>query len=342
MWPRTAPGSKVETKTIAKPEDLPFISIIIPARNEEENLKTLLDSLKNIEYPNYEVIVVDDQSEDKTAAIAASYEKVRVIQSQARPGGWLGKNWACQQGGIKALGDVLLFLDADTKLYKDSLSRALSFMRANEADLISPLYFHRCETFWEKLLGPGYFYFVAPLAFFEKPRLKQLFANGQFLFFKKSFYQKIGGHEQVKEEPLEDLAFGQLCVRTNARYFVFTDPALYSVRMYPSFYDLYRGWRRNFRAVFHYITPTAPLEVILMLGPLLGGGLFWKTPLTALSMVLGFSFLLYWQRRLGEFSFWGVLFWPVSFVIFNGIMCFALYDLILNRKLVWKGRQIKV
>ena len=110
----------------------PRVSIVVPARNEEHNMPLLLDSLAKLDYPDYEVVVVDDRSTDRTAAVIAAFANVRMVAGVERPTDirWGGKQWACVQGAAAATGDLLLFTDADTVHEPDSLRRAVAAMAA--------------------------------------------------------------------------------------------------------------------------------------------------------------------------------------------------------------------
>ncbi|MEK7355550.1 MAG: glycosyltransferase family A protein, partial [Bdellovibrionota bacterium] len=127
--------------------EMPHVTIVVPARDEEENLTTLLPSLKALDYANFDVVVVDDGSTDKTMDVASTFG-VTVIEAGPKPTGWVGKNWACARGAEIAKGDFILFTDADTRHRKDSLTKVVAFARSRHAGLVTAPPFHLAPTWW--------------------------------------------------------------------------------------------------------------------------------------------------------------------------------------------------
>lgn len=318
-------------------KSLPKVSIIIPCRNEAHNLPVLLSSLSELNYPNKEIIVVDDQSEDITASVASAFA-VKVVRGTERPEGWRGKQWACQQGAMQARGDWLLFTDADTFHFPTSLFEAVRFSVDRQLDLLSCLPFHRCTSFWEKLVGPFHFLVLTSTAPFAKPRSKKVFAIGQYLLFRRDFYEKLGGHAAVKDELVEDLPLVNRCLAINGVYEVFTRRPLFSVRMYDTFADFVAGWRRNFRAGMAGSAPSALFEMLIVVAGLAAGGHISSGWIWLLPCLIGISFLLLRQRFIGEFSWLGPLLLPFSLGLFCFISALAAWDETSRRPQVWKGR----
>ncbi|PZS10287.1 MAG: hypothetical protein DLM70_00665, partial [Chloroflexi bacterium] len=180
-------------------ENFPSVSIVIPARNEESRLPALLRSLAALDYPDLEVVVVDDQSIDGTARVARDFG-VRVIEGAEAPSGWTGKCWACWQGAAMTTGTYLLFTDADTVHGTRSLTRAIQAATSRRAALLSLLPRHRCETFWERLLVP-----YAYALYFAGGRRGTGIANGQYMLFEGDAYQRTGGHRAVRGSLVEDV-----------------------------------------------------------------------------------------------------------------------------------------
>lgn len=314
----------------------PLVSIIIPARNEEKNLPLLLESIKKLTYPKLEVIVVDDHSSDRTFEVARSFG-VQVISSAPLPEKWNGKNWACHQGALQASGDFLLFTDADTSHRPDSVERALRFFNNSRADLISALPYHRTETFWEKWMGPFHaLVYVATTP--NRPRLKRLFAVGQYLLFSKGSYRKLGGHEAVASKYPDDLSLANLCLKSGGTYSVHTGRPLFDVRLYDSFRAAVNGWRRNFLAGIQKSRIQATAEVILAIFALTGSGRAFDGALTAVPAVLSWLVILVRQRSFGDFSAVGVLVIPFSLALYCWVTVLALFDFASGNTLVWKER----
>jgi chlorobactene glucosyltransferase len=237
------------------PTDTPFVSVIVPARDEAMNIYTCLSSLTGSRYPAFEVVVIDDGSEDGTGEIArkmapGNARQVRVVEGSALPPGWLGKPWACAQGARLSEGEMLLFTDADTIHGPDLLGRAVASLQRDKADAVTVAGRQLMETFWERLVQPQVFLSML-LRFFDlegsvaKGRWRDAIANGQFLLFRRDAYESIGGHEAVRSEVVEDLAFAQLLVRRGMKLAVRMGEDALATRMYRSLGHLVEGWSKN-------------------------------------------------------------------------------------------------
>lgn len=233
----------------------PSVSVIVPARNEALNIEACLRSIAASNYPDFEVIVVDDRSEDDTAARARSVAaglpaRVTVLDGEALPDGWLGKPWACNQGARVASGDVLLFTDADTTHAPELLARAVRGAQEDEADLFTVVGRQLMESFWERLVQPQIFMtMLFRFPNFERTarndRWRDAIANGQFMLFRRSAYEAIGGHECVHDEVVEDLALAQHVKRAGLQLRVRSAESVLATRMYRSLSDLLEGWTKN-------------------------------------------------------------------------------------------------
>jgi len=196
-----------------------LVSVLIPARNEEINIKRCLYSLIDQSYKNLEIIVLDDDSDDQTynvvKNISKNYESIKVVKGEAKTLGWTGKNWACYQLSKYANGDFLLFVDADTKLQKNTIAETVNEMNNNDVDLISLFPNRVTNTAIDKIISVtiGWFIFSClPIIFSNKnPIFSSAF--GQFLLFRKGAYFSIGGHESVKDKILDDFELGRLITK---------------------------------------------------------------------------------------------------------------------------------
>lgn len=194
----------------------PKVSIILPARNEEEFLEKCLDSLLEQDYENYEIITIDDSSDDSTGRIISEYakknSKVIHVSARPKPEGWMGKNWACMEGYRKATGELLLFTDADTKHSKNIVSLAVAHLISFNLDALSVIPKMLTFDFWTKISLPM-------ISTFLHTRFSALNVNnsskktayffGSFFIMRKTTYDKIGMHESVKHEIIEDGALGK-------------------------------------------------------------------------------------------------------------------------------------
>jgi glycosyltransferase involved in cell wall biosynthesis len=328
LWPRASRGGQ----TI---NEWPFVSIIIPARNEANNLPPLLESLKALDYPNFETIVVDDSSTDATGAIAESYG-VQLIQAGAKPEGWFGKPWACHQGSLAAKGEYFLFTDADTMHRPQSLRIALDELLSKSASGLSALPFHQNLRLWERLLGPFQLLLVALTNPYGNPEPGRVFAIGQYLLFPKVHYDKIGGHEAIKNEAIDDLSLANRVLKEGGHWQVHSGESLFEVRMYESLADFIKGWRRNFRGGLHHNSSWSSLEVFLIFMAMTIGlnGEAFSLIITGLTLL----FLLLTQNKLGRFNPLGVFLLPFSIGIFTLVSVLAVYDMLLSKPLLWKSR----
>ncbi len=194
----------------------PRVSVILPARNEEEFIGKCLDSLIKQDYGNYEIIVIDDSSEDKTGKIISEYAKkdpkVIPVSARPKPDGWMGKNWACMEGYGKATGDLLLFTDADTKHAENVMSLAVSHLNSFGLDALSAIPKMRAFDFWTNITLPMISTFLHTkfsALNVNNPAKKTGYFFGSFFILKKTTYQKVGMHEGVRQEIIEDGALGR-------------------------------------------------------------------------------------------------------------------------------------
>jgi glycosyltransferase involved in cell wall biosynthesis len=235
----------------------PSVSILIPAKDEGERIADCLESVLKQDYPNFDVIAIDDRSTDDTGAVmerlAAADPRLHVVHITKPPAeGWTGKNNALFQGSKHATGKWLLFVDSDVVLQPDALSVAISVVLRKEFDMLSLLPRIENHSFWEGLLIPlcagaaSTMYMIALSNKNELPR--QAFANGQFMLMTRSAYDDIGGHETVRDRYCEDVAIARLVKLKGLRPRVSWGIEFCSVRMYDSLGAIIRGWSRIYYA----------------------------------------------------------------------------------------------
>ncbi|MEX2528796.1 MAG: glycosyltransferase [Gemmatimonadota bacterium] len=233
----------------------PSVSVIIPARNEVANLPRLLGSLAAQDYPDYEVILVDDGSDDGTGELArgtppGNARRIHVVDGQPLPEGWFGKPWACHQGAEEATGRILLFTDADTYHAPELLRAAVLGFQEDEAQALSLVGRQEMETFGERLVQPQLFTLLGlrfPRMDQHLPREKWegAIANGQYIMVAREAYEAMGGHAAVRGEVVEDLRLAQELVRGGFRLTLRRAEELFSTRMYTSLRELVNGWTKN-------------------------------------------------------------------------------------------------
>jgi glycosyltransferase involved in cell wall biosynthesis len=234
------------------------VSIIVPARNEEVCLGSCLESLVTQSGVDFEIIVVDDHSTDRTREIAESFaashpDIVRVTEAGALPDGWTGKNNAVVTGAHAACGEWLLFTDADTVHLPGSLARAVKEAADNKADLLSYSPEQIAVTFWEMAVLPVVFAELArqyPPSRVSDPNSLAAAANGQYILVKREAYDAVGGHGAIADSILEDVALAY-AVKASGRRIRFRYAAdAVRTRMYRNWSQLRDGWTKNLALLF--------------------------------------------------------------------------------------------
>ncbi len=194
----------------------PKVSVIVPARNEEKLISKCLDSLLNQDYENYEIIVIDDSSEDSTGEIIKKYakENSKIIHVSARPKpkDWMGKNWACMEGYQKVTGELLVCTDSDTKYSSNVLSLSVSHLFSLNLDALTVIPKMLCFDNWTRITLPMLSTFLHTrfsALRVNDPSKKTGYFFGSFFIIKKAVYEAIGTHKGVKHEIIEDGALGK-------------------------------------------------------------------------------------------------------------------------------------
>jgi chlorobactene glucosyltransferase len=326
---------------------LPSVSIVVPARNEADNLRTLLPSLRTQDYPEFEILLVDDASTDATAAIAEAHG-ARVLRSAGPPPGWTGKCHACWLGAQAARGDWLLFADADTDLGSLALTGAVTYALDHRADALSATLRQRCESFWERLLLPYAFQSLfAGLAteHLADPSRPDAMLNGQFILVRRDRYLESGGHAAVRGSIIEDLALGRHLKARGLRLVSGRGEALAAVRMYRDFASLREGFTKNAYAILE----TSPARgwragAASTLGALpallLAGALLRRSRLAQVAAALATLVIFDFARWLAAFDIplRYALLQPLAALVFQTISLPSTWRSVTGQGLVWKGR----
>jgi len=194
----------------------PKVSVILPARNEEKYIEKCINSLVEQDYDNYEIIAINDSSEDETKNIIKKYSeqtsKVIFVDAKPKPNGWMGKNWACMEGYRKATGEIILFTDSDTFHSKNVISLAVSHLVSVNLDALTVIPKMLCMDFWTKITLPMISTFLHTRFSALKvndPEKKTGYFFGSFFIIKRSVYESVGMHEGVRQEIIEDGALGK-------------------------------------------------------------------------------------------------------------------------------------
>ncbi|REB06476.1 glycosyltransferase [Sporosarcina sp. BI001-red] len=334
---------------------LPLVSIIIPARNEAGRIKPLLRSLQQQNFQSFELLVVDDDSSDGTAAIATEYG-AEVIRNRTKSSG-SGKSLACWHGAKQSRGHWLLFLDADTFFTdEDSLERLLLFyQRKGAAGILSLQPYHTVFRLYENLSAVFNIIVIVGMNLFTvgKRPFKTAGSFGPCIVCNKGDYFLTGGHKKIQSAIMDDLALGQAFLNKNLPVTCFGGKGTISFRMYPEgFNSMVEGWCKSFAIGSKSTHPVIMLMVIVWIS-----GSFISVGELVSSIVVGdpvhifLSASLYalyaiqtgwFSRRCGSFKWWIFLFYPVLFIFFTGVFLYSLFRVHILRSVKWKNRKIDI
>lgn len=335
--------------------------MIVPARNESRNIAACVRSILASSYPRLQVVAVNDHSTDDTAAIAraiaAKDGRLTVIDNPDLPPGWFGKQWACQTGADAASGEILVFMDADTRASSDLIARSVNGMLRTCADFYSVLGSQEMVTFWERLLQMQVFTvlmtrFGGTEIVNRAKKASAKIANGQYLMVRRATYDEFGGHVLVRGYVAEDLMLAQRYFELGKKTVLVMGMDQLSTRMYTSLRELIGGWRKNLyaggrhsmplgrRAAF--LTPVLlPLPFLMQLAPpvLLLAAVALQLPALELwaAITTGFTlmtwFAYYRAARLP--AFYALLF-PLGAAV---TLYIALSAVSRGSRVEWKGRE---
>ena len=235
-----------------------LISVLIPARNEEHNIRNLLHDLMEQEYKNIEVLVFDDQSSDNTGAvvraIAINHDRIQLISSEGLPSGWFGKNYACHSLSKQAKGDYYLFLDADVRITNNVIGQTLSFAEKHKLSLVSVFPKQIMRNNGEYATVPIMNYILLtllPLILVRKLGLTSLAAaNGQYMFFEANQYKKTLPHKIMKSEKVEDIKIARFYKKRKLKIACLANETDIKCRMYGSYKESLNGFSKNVTTFF--------------------------------------------------------------------------------------------
>ncbi|MCI3922528.1 glycosyltransferase [Paenibacillus sp. TRM 82003] len=341
------------------PKKRPFVSVLVPARNESRNIRRCVESLLAQRYDHYEILVLDDRSEDDTSAIVealrnkADDRSLRLLRGAELPAGWVGKSHACAQLAGAAAGEWLLFVDADTIHRPEMLERAIATARARGADLLTGFPRPIASHLTGKLVLPLLHFVIAlhlPLRQVERsPKPMFVAAHGAFLLLRRETYEAIGGHRSplIRSSLVEDMAIARATKAAGRRVALVDIASVVDCEMYERSEDVWNGFAKN---AYHGIGRSAVLLLGLLLvyaamyvAPLLACALFAATGRFGFTVCCGLIYLMgCWQKASVDRTFVGNarLAWlhPVSLALLVGIALRSWAIALRGRGYTWKGR----
>ncbi|MHB8962969.1 MAG: glycosyltransferase family 2 protein [Saccharofermentanales bacterium] len=327
------------------------VSVIIPARNEENNLPHLLASLMGQTYKPYEILVVDDGSSDRTAEIARGYG-VTLVANPELPEGWTGKNWAVWNGYLQATGDIFVFLDSDIRLAPRGLELLLK-NRARTGGVISVLPYHYNEKFFEKLsLVPyilGVFAFTAPAERAKKARP----LYGSCIVATRADYEQVSGHKNVRHELLDDMSLGKAFSLAGIRVETFSGCDMVSFRMYPDgLKSELQGFSKGAVGGMETLRGPTVAMIACWVAGLILFGLGLPVVLFTLNVPMIITFAIGYLLYTGQLYYlcaysgrYGVvmpLLHFLSTIFFIVVMLYSMYRTSVHQNVIWKGRLVAV
>ena len=326
------------------------LSIIIPARNEEKNIRLLLQDLMQQTTTIHEIICVDDGSIDKTFEVASSFD-VKTISIKDKPGDWMGKTWACQTGADAATGNILLFLDADVRLSPNAISRLMHAYDENQC-VISVQPYHQTDKHYEQF---SFFFNLIQIAGNGTSMIgEQKCAGlcGPVILIDQQTYISIDKHLSAKKSIVDDIALGKKLKQMGFQFKLFMGSKDISYRMYGNdFKSLFQGWTKNyatgalktamvvFGLVFLWVT-SCIASVIIMVQSILDLNM----NNFLLSMILYFLWVLELFRvskEVGQFKKFTIFAYPVYLSFFLMVFFISLFKKVFKIDVAWKGRKIK-
>jgi glycosyltransferase involved in cell wall biosynthesis len=324
------------------------VSLLIPARNEAHNLAAVLPALSAIDYPQLEVIVLDDDSTDGTATLVRSQgvrdPRLRLLQGEPLPAGWLGKPWACHQLAEAARGELLIFCDADVTPVPWAIDATVAAMEETGADALSAMARQDLGSWMERALVPLVVHLpviaLLPLPLVARTSSAAVsYGNGQWLAFRRESYRSSGGHAAVRNVVLEDVALARRVKSGGARLVAALGRNALSVRMYGGSREIRDGFAKNlFPLLGGRLVPVAlwsGVFVMTAVYPWVAAALGSVDALVPLGLLVVLRVV---AARTGGHSVASIPLHPVGSVLFMA----ALVDSALRRGEVrWKGRTLE-
>lgn len=345
-----------------KDKKAPLVSICIPARNEENVIERCVTSALKQNYSNFEVLVLDDNSTDRTSEILGKLSgmiaNLIYIKGESKPGDWHGKPWACHQLSKRARGGYLVFIDADVWLEEDAVTKAVSALQESDTITIWPR--QHFGTFWEKMIIPLVYhalFTLLPAIYVEQNpkwmpgKLKAKFAPnfaaacGQFIAFNRNVYDGIHGHQSVKDEIIEDVVLSKNIKANGFSLKMYLGVHTVNCRMYNSHAALWQGFRKNFFAgfqknIFLFLIMAALQLIVFVLPYVL---LFTGDP-SVFYLSAWFIGIIMLQRWVLDYRFtWNPfisLLQPISVLWYQALGIRCLLDYFSGKKVRWKDRNI--
>jgi chlorobactene glucosyltransferase len=342
----------------------PRVSVLVAAKDEEANIGPCVSTWLTQDYRDFELIVIDDRSTDRTGQILRDIQrdhpngsKLRILTVQELPAGWAGKNNAMRLGIESARGDWLLLSDADCRQTCDqTISAAMNYALREQVDLLSVLPVLDTQTVWERIIQPVagavMIFWFNPVRV-NDPASKAAYANGAFMLIRKAAYEQVGGHAAVRQQLNEDVHMAALIKQKGLRLRVVQNDGLYLTRMYRNFGEMWRGWSRIFYGCFGSVRRlliSAGFLVVMSLLPWVslvvgwvavtagaGSRWHWVAYASTAAVVAQMSVLARFYR-ITRSQVRYVFTWPIGAALCVGMLVSAIFKTLGLTGTLWRGR----
>lgn len=345
--------------------ETPFVSICIPARNEEDVIEHCVTSALKQNYDHFEVLVLDDNSTDRTTHIlkqlSGIISNLRHIQGEPKPEDWNGKPWACHQMYQQAKGEILLFIDADVWIEPETLNKTVSELKRYDMITVWPQQILR--SFWERMIIPLVYFALLtllPSKYVERsPRwlpngLRDLLdpkfsaACGQFMAYNRPVLEAVEGFERIKRSIVDDVEMAKILKAHGYMIRMFTGIEMVYCRMYKDHHEIWNGFKKNFLAGFDnqvLFILMGVIHFVVFLFPVFTLFYSWYYGLNDILLLSGFALLLIIAQRslIDHWFSWNIfygLLHPFSVVWFQILGIVSLIQHHLGIKNSWKGRDV--
>lgn len=322
------------------PKSKPKVSLIIPARNEELNIGKILNALKAQTYEDLEIVVVNDNSTDKTKNITEKFPNVKLVDlSSEPPEGWVGKSWACWNGYLNSSGEILIFMDADVEPDPHAVETLVA-LQLEHGGLVSVWPYQRFERFYEHLSLPFNMVVVGSMGSFSVFKTKPMGAYGPVVVVDRKAYEETQGHASLKDKVLEDIKLGGLFLRRGYTVENYLGGNLVRFRMYPQgLKQLFEGFTKNMALGAASLRTMFFLVFFWMVGLYSAVGNIFSFPFYYLLFATQIHIL---SRKTGDYTLLDALLYFVHYLFFLLVFFVSLFKVMFLRKVEWKGRRISV
>lgn len=350
-------GWRLERREVSS-RPLPRLSICIPARNESESIGSCVRAALAQDYPNLEVLVCDDRSDDDTAdqalSAAGGDPRFRLIAGEEPAAGWAGKPWACHRLSREAEGEILVFVDADVQLATWTISAAVEEKQERGAALLSLFGDWDLRSFWETTVIPVVGWLIRGTVNLDEVNnatSATAFANGQFILVDRKSYERVGGHGVVRAEVLEDVRLAKAFKTRAMRTVLLHAPGAFRVRLYSSLSEIVSGYQKNLyegldrrlslglgAILFVFVGTLLPFLLLigLLMGKLQLGWAFSEVWLVWLGVLCALVPIFRWRiERADGRSGWFAL----THLLGNVVLVWILLRAIFSLESEWKGRK---